>query len=194
MKRLTIRLLTLVLVGCASARAQIDSGSNGSDGAFQPTANTVVDMADHPDGIYHYTSVYIPSNVTVSFIPNANNTPVVWLVQSNVVINGTIDVSGVDVGPLPGRGGPGGWRGGNGGSNPTAGQGPGGGAAGVGGLYGGHGSFGTTVGETSGRASAGPVYGNSYLIPLFGGSGGGGSSRGVGGGGGGGAILIAANG
>lgn len=44
-------------------------------------------MADHPDGIYHYTSVNIPSGVTVTFKPNAANTPVVWLVQGNCVIS-----------------------------------------------------------------------------------------------------------
>src|SRR5882757_7340865 len=73
---------------------QVNSGSDGSDGAFNPTTNTVINMADHPNGIYQYTFVNI-SNVVVTFIPNANNTPVVWLVQSNVVINnGGIDVSG----------------------------------------------------------------------------------------------------
>ena len=70
-----------VLLACWGAHAQVNSGSNGSDGAFNPTTNTVINMADHPDGIYHYTSVNIPSGVTVTFIPNANNTPVVWLVQ-----------------------------------------------------------------------------------------------------------------
>jgi len=71
------------------ASAQVNSGSNGSDGALNPTAtNTVINMADHPTGIYNYTSVNIPSYVTVTFIPNASNTPVVWLVQGNVTING----------------------------------------------------------------------------------------------------------
>ena len=69
----------LLLAG-AAAQAQVNSGSNGSDGAFNPTTNTVINMADHPDGIYHYTSVNISNGVTVTFIPNANNTPVVWLV------------------------------------------------------------------------------------------------------------------
>jgi hypothetical protein len=40
------------------AQAQVNSGSNGSDGAFHPTTNTVINMADHPDGIYHYKSVH----------------------------------------------------------------------------------------------------------------------------------------
>ena len=70
---------------CTSAHAQVNSGSNSSDGAFNPTTNTVINMADHSDGIYHYTSVNIPSGVTVTFIPNANNTPVVWLGQCNLI-------------------------------------------------------------------------------------------------------------
>ncbi len=72
---------------------KISTGSDGHDGAFHLTANTVVDMADHPDGIYQYSSVNISGNVSVTFIPNANNTPVVWLVQGSCVINGIIDGS-----------------------------------------------------------------------------------------------------
>ena len=79
---------------CAGAQAQINTGSNGSDGALNPATNTVINMADHPDGIYQYTSVNISNNVTVTFIPNVNNTPVVWLVQSNVVINGSVNING----------------------------------------------------------------------------------------------------
>jgi hypothetical protein len=143
-------------------------------------------MADHPNGIYQYTSVNIPGGVSVTFIPNANNTPVVWLVQSNVTINGTVDVSApfVNSNTQGGLGGPGGWAGGNsligsGSSATSAGQGPGGGAVGSGG-----GTY---------------LYGNPFLIPLLGGSGGGGatnSNNGIAaaGGGGGGAILIAASG
>jgi len=86
-------LLTLFLLPLP-ARSQVNSGSNGSDGALNPTANLVIDMADHPDGIYHYTSVNIPASVTVSFIPNAGNKPVVWLVQGQCDIRGTISVRG----------------------------------------------------------------------------------------------------
>src|SRR4051794_28493051 len=102
-----------------SLQAQINAGSNGSDGAFNPAASIVIDMADHPNGTYQFTSVNISNGVTVTFIPNANNTPVIWLVQSNVVINGTIDVSGHTPGASPtnvigSAGGPGGFRGGSG--------------------------------------------------------------------------------
>jgi len=181
-------LAMAVAVACLNlSRAQVNSGSNGSDGAFNPTMSTVINMADHPDGIYHYTSVNIPNGVGVSFIPNPNNTPVVWLVQGNVVINGTIDTSGQHAGNVPGSGGPGGFGGGTAGAAATGGYGPGGGSAG---NSAGNGSYGT-AGESEGVD--GPIYGNNYLIPLIGGSGGGGNtSSGSFGGGGGGAILIAA--
>jgi hypothetical protein len=174
--------VTMLVAGLpARGRAQVNSGSNGSDGAFNPTAtNTVINMADHPTGIYQYTSVNIPAYVTVTFIPNANNTPVYWLVQSGVTINGTVNGSGQSsINSQGALGGPAGYRGGNGanGNSPaTSGQGPGGGPIG------------------SANASNGSyTYGNTYLIPLLGGSGGGGATFPSGGGGGGGAILIAAS-
>ena len=175
--------------------AQINTGSDGSDGPFNPTAaNTVINMASHPDGIYQYTSVNIPANVTVTFTPNANNTPVVWLVQGNVVINGTLAVDGSSaVDTAEGLGGPGGYRGG-GGPAASSGQGPGGGLFGPWG--GGHASYGALGGVNNG-VPPGPTYGNTFLIPLLGGSGGGGTTNnggGFGGGGGGGALLIAASG
>jgi hypothetical protein len=199
-----------VLLACWSAHAQVNSGSNGSDGAFNPTTNTVINMADHPDGIYQYTSVNIPTNVTVTFIPNANNTPVVWLVQSNCIVNGTLLLNGSDgTNAVGGAGGPGGGSGGNGGATARDGQGIGGGRGSAGGKfgeqYGGNGSFATNGARLSGysavcayddqpsQGESGQPYGNIFLIPLLGGSGGGGSSRGYGGGGGGGAIMIAAN-
>ena len=186
----------VLLLPCS---AQVNSGSDGHDGAFNPTQNVTIDMADHPDGIYHYTTVSIPSGVTVTFKPNAGNKPVVWLTQGNCIIAGTVDVSGAQspntfMGAI---GGPGGWQGGNGGGNPTSGQGPGGGGYGPGSLSSnagspGGGSFGTQ-GTNVGGGAAGPTYGNVFLVPLLGGSGGGGSPGNYGGGGGGGAILIASS-
>lgn len=196
----------LALCLCVGARAQVNSGSTGADGAFNPTTNTVINMADHPDGIYHYTSVNIPSGVTVIFTPNANNTPVVWLVQSNCVINGTIDISGSNpTNGVGGLGGPGGGQGGVGGSNPSPGRGLGGGKIDPSrNLLGGNASFGS-VGDWRTnffpQHPPGDTYANKFLVPLAGGSGGGGGSNNAeggaqgngGGGGGGGAILIAAS-
>lgn len=171
--------------------AQVNSGSNGSDGALDVVTDTVIDMVDHPDGIYNYTSVNIHAGRTVTFIPNAKNTPVVWLVQNNCTIDGAIRVVGQSANAS--LGGPGGWAGGNGGSNPSSGLGPGGGrpstSAGLGGSAGG-GSFGT---QGNGN-NPGLTYGNVFLLPLLGGSGGGASLNNAGGGGGGGSICIAASG
>lgn len=173
--RLLLQILVLMIPLLGQAQT-VNSGSNGSDGAFRPTTNTVVDMADHPDGIYHYTSVHVPAGVTVTFKPNARNTPVVWLVQGDCVIQGVVDLNGEGVGisepTRARRGGPGGFAGGTGGTIPTQGLGPGGGAV---------------------RESADRGYGNRYLLPLLGGSGGGGVT-GHGGAGGGGALLIASDG
>jgi len=191
--------LAALLVLAGNVQAQVNSGSNGSNGAFNPTAtNTVIDMADHPTGIYQYTSVNIPTNVTVTFIPNANNTPVVWLVQTNCVISGTVNVAGQNASAtVAGQGGPGGFRGGNGGSNGTSGQGPGGGGFGTGSNpCGGPASYGT-LGSTNtfNFGAIGSMYGNTFLIPLLGGSGGGGCGgiAPCAGAGGGGALLIAAS-
>lgn len=181
---------SLLCAGPAFAQA-FSSGSTGADGVFSPTTNQNITV--RAGGVYHYTSVNIPPNVTVRYFKNTDNAPVVILATGNVTIDGAIVVSGLDgninatTPALGGQGGPGGFAGGMGGLaggfNATAGQGPGGGAAalpgiqGLGGVYGAPTSF---VG----------------LTPLFGGSGGGGggvNSAGSSGGGGGGAILIASS-
>jgi hypothetical protein len=196
-------VLASLLLLCANARAQVNSGSDGGDGALDFSSltnlgystNIVIDMHDHANGIYQYTCVNIPTNVTVTFIPNANNSPVTWLLQSNAFINGTINVSGQNVnGTVGGAGGPGGWAGGSSvGNYANPGQGPGGGGNVA--TIGAGGSYGSLGDSNDNGATAGPVYGNSFLLPLLGGSGGGGAIGGYagGGGGGGGAILIAAS-
>lgn len=185
----------IVFLLASSARAEFNSGSDGSDGSFNPTTNVVVDMADHPSGIYNYSSVNIPAGVNVSFIPNANNAPVVWLVQGSAVIGGSVSLNGqTQINGAGGAGGPGGYRGGNSGSTPTAGLGPGGGAPYTYSNNGGSGSG--SYGSTGGGTGPGSVYGSPFLIPLLGGSGGGGwqlYGTGGGGGGGGGAFMLAAS-
>jgi hypothetical protein len=179
----------------AASGQSFSSGSSGADGVFAPTASQ--NLTVRPGGVYNYTTVTIPANVTVRYFKNTDNAPVVILATGDVTIEGSIVVSGIDGGnnsqtPQPGgQGGPGGFAGGmsgypTGGFVPTSGQGPGGGASagnvGMGGVYGAPTSF---VG----------------LTPLFGGSGGGagvgffsgGPSSGAAGGGGGGAILIASS-
>ena len=199
MKMKILPVVVMFALVCVHTRAQVNSGSNGSDGALDFsnitfTTNIVINMADHPNGIYQYTYVNIPTNVTMTFIPNANNSPVTWLVQNNVVINGIVNVTGQNgsYGGPGGQAGPGGWQGGNGAPSYTSGQGPGGGSAGD---YGSGTVCSASYGTFSSSPNPPPEYGNIFLIPLLGGSGGGGcTNTPLSGGGGGGAILIAAAG
>lgn len=130
----------------STAWAVFTSGSTGSDGALTPTVNTEVVLP--PSGVLNYTTINIPTGVTITFKKNATNTPVTLLVQADATIAGTIDISGkksADTGSggsgnigddgLPGLGGSGGFDGGRGGQTGTnrsagAGLGPGGGGGG----------------------------------------------------------------
>jgi hypothetical protein len=206
-----LAVLAALMAGTASA--QFGSGSDGSDGALTPQANVEIDMADHPDGIYQYTSVNIPAGVVVTFLPNAANTPVTWLIQTTCVIDGTVSLNGQNAttGNGPGEGGPGGFRGGQAalafpdGAVAGPGGGPGGGNVSSGGspvpnTQGANASYGA-LGDTTGSDNFGPrgaIYGNEFILPLIGGSGGSGGNGtefqdGGAGGGGGGAILMAAD-
>ena len=152
-------------------------------------------------------------NLTVDFVPNANNTPVIIRASGNVDVGGGVFLNLSGQGGArnfallrgqAGDGGPGGYRGGdggNGGQAPTKGSdgfGPGGG---VGGNVDAHSTTGAKF-LTTGTSIAGVTIaaGNDLMTTLRGGSGGGGgggqtnSNGGQAGGGGGGAILIAANG
>jgi hypothetical protein len=208
MRRLTIAAIALCLSTTApdSVVAQtFSSGSTGADGAFTPTAN--VTLTPPPNGIFNFTSVTIPSGVTVRFVRNVANTPVTMLATGNVSIAGTIDVSatsggnvvdGTFLGSNAGIGGPGGFDGGNGANGVAStiggtGLGPGGGGPGAGA------GFATAGGVVSPTGTPGAAYGNAELLPLLGGSGGGGGDASLGttsagGGGGGGATVIAASG
>jgi hypothetical protein len=196
----------LLLAPSGVGAQTFNSGSTGADGPFNPTTSTTLTLP--PSGVFNFTTINIPSGVTVTFTRNAANTPVILLATGNVTINGTIDVNAQPAAAFgrPGRGGPGGFDGGAGADGVTtggggAGLGAGGGAGGsTAGSGGGGGGFGTagTSGSGSGGV-AGAAYGSPALRPILGGSGGGGgatvaaSASGGGGGGGGGAILIASS-
>ena len=172
MKTLLWNLLAGLALGILPplASAQVNSGSNGSDGALNPTGNLVINMADHPTGIYQYTSVNIPAGVTVSFIPNAGNKPVVWLVQGNCVINGTLNLNGDAInGPQGKAGGPGGGAGGQAGFPPLPGSGLGSGGVGPQNSYtlGGNASFGTLAVRKDYQHPSGSLYGNKFLLPFL---------------------------
>jgi hypothetical protein len=116
----------LATLAAASAQAAVNSGSTGADGALSPTVNTEIQLPD--SGILNYTTINIPTGVTVKFKKNTANTPVFILASGNVTIAGTIDIRGTDAkstgtygdgvlgdDAIPGQGGPGGYDGGRGG-------------------------------------------------------------------------------
>jgi hypothetical protein len=152
-RRLIAAVATLLATWIAAPGAwAFTSGSTGADGALNPTVNTEIQLP--PTGVLNYTTINIPSGVTVRFKRNASNTPVYLLATGNVTIAGVINVSGstaaatgtsgdgaVGDDGAPGEGGPGGYDGGRGGRDDLAltpaiirggaGLGPGGGLGGV---------------------------------------------------------------
>jgi len=147
MKIRSLVLAALVGSGMNTAFA-FTSGSTGSDGAFSPTVNTQLQLP--PDGIFNFTTVNIPSGVTVTFQKNTTNTPVTFLASGDVTIAGNINLNGspapavgaagdgnIGDDSLPGIGGPGGFDGGRGGIGGSGAPGSGGigpGGAGPAGL------------------------------------------------------------
>jgi hypothetical protein len=214
----SIVAVLIFLIFCSTTAFGFDSGSTGADGALNPTSNTVIQLP--ASGVLNYTTVNIPTGVTVTFTGNASNTPVTMLATGDVTIAGTISVNGTNAsGMYAGKGGPGGFDGGLGGTlnlQGGSGLGPGGGNPGTvstsqlyegggggGGGFGTAGSNGTGYSIYSSGGTGGGVYSNDQIIPLIGGSGGGagaGSANssnaqpGGGGGGGAGTILIASSG
>lgn len=217
-KILFIMVAAVILLGSYSTIYGFNSGSTGALGAFNPTTNTEVELP--ADGILNYTTVNIPTGVTVTFKKNATNTPVYILATGDVTITGTISLNGTDGNSIyPGRGGPGGFEGGLGGtpvdgSNPASpggkGLGPGGGGPGTastnpsyssgsggGAGFGSNGTNGNGTSPYSSGGTGGSSYGNARILPMIGGSGGGGgagsaftSFKNAGGGGGGGGGAI----
>lgn len=197
----------VVMSGMRLAGAQsFSSGSNGSDGAlnlttpgtilFDPKSfNPPLDVDG--DGIFNFTTINIAAGVTVKLSGSIFTRPVFWLATGAVTIDGVIDLSGeaghlrtslasVRAPSVPGAGGYSGGVGGRDASNPAQpGNGPGGGVIGINGA------------PLGGAFGGGTFTGNTFLVPLVGGSGGGGEllggDFGAGGGAGGGAIVIASS-
>jgi hypothetical protein len=192
MNNLSLAISRLFFVGVCIAPSlalAFNSGSTGADGAFSPTVNTELEMP--PSGVFNFTTVTIPTGVSVTFKKNATNTPVVWLASGNITIAGTVSVVGKDspaagasgdgnLGDdgLPGVGGPGGYDGGRGGqvdpivANRRAGTGLGPGAGGGGTYYssndwaygGGGGGYGVVgIANQAWRSGYTTSYGNAGL-------------------------------
>ncbi|MCI0534540.1 MAG: hypothetical protein L0Z50_04870 [Verrucomicrobiales bacterium] len=212
MKNRLARKISLGLLAASPLVIQAEiniEGTTGEDGDLNPAANVTVDLAaalpaawtnapaEPGFGVYDsnkwavvfkYGSVTIDENTEVRFKNNATRAPVVWLVSSNVTINGVLNLNGQNAGTRTySEPGPGGFRGGKGDHPPfeaSAGFGPGGGHS----------------GDRQNGASHASTYGQATIWQLIGGSGGGGlistgnDVESNSGGGGGGAILIAAKG
>jgi hypothetical protein len=218
MRKLLVCLGVVVAMAAgAFAQGPFSSGSTGVDGAFAPTVSATVQVP--ASGVFNYTTVSIPSGVTITYLPNTANTPVTILATGDIDINGTIILNGQpgsNTG-FGGSGGPGGFSGGSAQSVQAAsgnsGNGPGGGGGapfnGSVGQFGdcrgaGGGGYGTAgVGFPASSplpaVPGGASYGSPVLLQLIGGSGGGGgstlelsnnSATGVAGGGGGGGGAI----
>jgi hypothetical protein len=205
LRLLTVSIVVGVMAVCAPATLYAQSNcAPDSAGDFKPTSSVACQLPE--TGELSFRDVVIPQDVDVGFIRSSKNLPVILRVSRNFTLNGRIVIGGAHGdGRFGGKGGPGGFDGGKGGSYldsraGTAGDGPGGGQgaplAATGVRYAGGGSyarFGGSGGETHGMP--GPLYGSITLLPLSGGSGGGGGGAGNqgvagGGGGGGGALLI----
>jgi hypothetical protein len=203
MKKSLIQTLALVSLAFAPAGfAQLNIPGDGSDGVFAPLTNVVIDLSQAVTGswdmnntanagrgvydpekwavVFKFQSVTVLEGVTVRFANHPSRAPVVWLVQSNVVIDGEVNLKGepadddASLANINKQGGPGGFRGGLG-KNPEYPN-----------YY---------------RNGMGPgdcfdgwyynSYGNAQILPLIGGFGMLSYAGGRRGAGGGGAILIA---
>jgi len=215
-KRWALLGVLCFLAATVSVRAQntFNSGSTGADGAFSPTTSQTIVVPD--SGVFNFTTVNIPSTVTITFSRNLSNKPLTILASGDVSIAGSINIDGKggNANGFGGAGGPGGFGGGAGGYGfdqsftGVPGDGPGSGGGGIGSTTislpggGGGGGFGTNGFAGGGGTNAGQAglrFGTVTIIPLIGGSGGGGggavnNNRGGAAGGGGGAILIASSG
>lgn len=115
MNRRTNSLGLCLLLSASPAVAQFMSGSDGSDGAFNPLSNVTIDLSLAADGtwdtpspvagqgvydaslwvvVFKYTTIDVSNGVTVTFTNHPSGAPVVWLATGNVTITGTVSVNG----------------------------------------------------------------------------------------------------
>ena len=205
----------LVIIGGSSeagARqaAAFDAGNPstypaGTKGCTSACTSGTIALPLPASGVLTFSRFVANGAFTITFVPNAGNTPATLRVTGDVVLHapsccGAMTVSGHDggtgtanAGGQGGDGGVGGFKGGYGHAQPITGFTIGGNGLGPGGGIG---------ATTTLQASGGEFVGGLELNPIVGGSGGGGGSGGEdisgctggGGGGGGGGLLIVAGG
>jgi len=145
---ITVLILIVPYGFVPDAFAQFVTGSNGSDGAYNPTVSgNFVPSSFKGTGVannvFNFTTITFSAGVTVTFSAWYDNAPVYWLATGKVDIETTLNLAGQNGAPsttdpadvrIPVATGSGGYSGGVGGlgSQPaTSGNGPGGGAYGV---------------------------------------------------------------
>jgi len=166
------------------AQNNFSSGSTGADGAFSPTVSASVAVPE--SGVFNYTTVNIPTGVTITYTRSSTNKPLTILASGDVVIAGTINIDGKpgNNNGLGGLGGPGGFSGGSGGYgfdqsfSGVPGDGPSGGGGGLGGATvtgtnigdgggGGYGLAGSNGGGGTNGGIGGPRFGAVTILPLI---------------------------
>ena len=181
----------LLAVGLSLAAIPVSAAtfdSDGSDGAFNPLVSQTIILNDvAPDGIFNFTTINIPANVTIRFQRNTLNTPVIFAATGSVVIDGTISLS--SSGRMGGAGGGDGGVASNAGSGdgaPGSGISPGAGGLGAAassqlGNAGGGGGMATLGLTATSRSGSPPALGGAaadFPSSIEGGSGGGAGGRG----------------
>lgn len=212
--RLRLVFLQITLSALACLAQSFSSGSNGSDGAYNPTQSGDFDpvalgLDTDGDNVFHFTTINIPSGVNIRLRAwkMRRPGPVYFLATGNVTIAGTLDLSGEDgsegssdlLARRLTQPGPGGYPGGPGNrpgdTTRNRGFGPGSASHPCAPV---HANPTLLNGPQQGCSQTPAAYGNLYLLPLIGGSGGAGapssgSSTGGNGGAGGGAIRISSS-
>ena len=112
MRRMVALTAALALLTLFAPRAQaLDVGSDGLSGTFNPVSSVQIDLSlaitgdlstpGNVNGVYDpvrwavifkYASVNIPAGVTVTFESLPSRAPVVWLVQENATVNGSVNL------------------------------------------------------------------------------------------------------
>jgi hypothetical protein len=108
-----VACLTFFMTSSAHVQT-FSSGSTGADGAFNPTVSQILSIP--PNGVFNFTTVNIPTDVTITFARSVRSKPVIILATGDVTIAGSINVAGEQgkADGSPGLGGPGGFMGGAG--------------------------------------------------------------------------------
>jgi hypothetical protein len=119
--RMKTAIALLLMAALGAIGQSFNSGSTGADGALSLTSPGLVEfdpktIRPNPkpgeENVYHFTSIYIAAGVTVKLSGKALRSPVFWLSQGPVQIDGKLDLDGADGDRLPSTPGAGGYSGG----------------------------------------------------------------------------------